>query len=190
MHLSENAKEWIKDIVIAVVIAVVILQFIMPTIVREHSMENGFHEGDYLFVAKKAYSFGGEPKRGDVIVFQSDLDLNARGSKKLLIKRIIGLPGDTVAIVDGITYVNDTAIIDTFTKDGYTVGDMDAVTVPEGCLFCMGDNRQNSADSRDSRIGFVSMDRVKGKAVVRLFPFSRFGGLYKNLEETNLVDLK
>jgi len=190
MHLSENAKEWIKDIVTAIIIAVVVLQFIMPTIVREHSMENTLNEHDYLFVSKKAYTWFGEPQRGDIIVFQSALLNEQTGKDKLLIKRIIALPGDTISIHDGVTYVNGEAVVDTFTKDGYTLTEMPEQTVPENCLFCMGDNRQNSADSRDARIGCVDMDLVKGKAVVRLWPLSGFGSVYKNLEGSNIKDIQ
>lgn len=173
--LSADAKEWIKDILCAIILAAIILQFVMPTVVREHSMENTLQENDYLFVSKKAYTwFGGTPSRGDVIVFQSDLPLTAN-TNKLLVKRIIGVAGDTVAIRGGITYINGKAIDESFTKDGYTLGDMDEVTVPENKLFCMGDNRQNSGDSRDSRIGMVDVSTVKGKVVFRLFPFKSFG---------------
>lgn len=173
--LSEDAREWIKDILCAVLLAAVILQFIMPTVVREHSMENTLQENDYLFVSKKAYTwFGGNPSRGDIIVFQSNLPFTSN-TNKLLVKRIIGVEGDSVAIKDGITYVNGKPLTEDFTKDGYTLGDMDPVIVPANSLFCMGDNRQNSGDSRDSRIGFVDVSTVKGKVVFRLFPFSSFG---------------
>ena len=173
--LSADAKEWIRDILAAVIIAFIILQFVMPTVVREHSMENTLQENDYLFVSKQSYKlFGGAPSRGDVIVFESNLPLTAK-TNKLLVKRIIAVAGDTIYIRDGITYVNGKPLDEPYTKDGYTRGDMDQVTVPENCLFCMGDNRQNSGDSRDSRIGFVDVASVKGKVVFRLFPFKSFG---------------
>lgn len=179
--MSENLKEWIKDIVLAIVIAVLILQFIMPTIVREHSMEGTLQSSDYLFVSKKSYKWFGQPERGDIIVFQSSL-IRENGDNKLLVKRIIGLPGDTVEIKDGNVILNGEVLEEKYTKDGYTDGYMEKVTVPEGCLFVMGDNRQNSADSRDSRIGFVDQKTVKGKVVLRLFPLNKFGGVYKNMK--------
>ncbi len=97
MKLSENIIEWIKDIAIAVLAAILILQFIQPTIVQEHSMENTLHENDYVFVSKQSYKIFGSPQRGDIIVFNSALT-TVSGSKKMLVKRIIGLPGDTVEI--------------------------------------------------------------------------------------------
>lgn len=178
MKLSENAKEWIKDLGIAVVCAVVLLQFIQPTIVREHSMENTLVENDYLFVSKQAYKlFGNDPATGDIIVFKSELT-TATGQNKLLIKRVIAVGGDTIAIHGGVVYHNGEALDEEYTKDGYTNTEMDEITVPEGYVFAMGDNRQNSADSRDSRIGCVEEGLILGKAVVRLFPFNKFGGLY------------
>ena len=96
-------KEWIKDILIAIVIAVVVIQFIKPTIVKESSMEPNFYENDYLFVSKQSYRFS-EPKRGDVVVFHSSL-VQENGDEKLLIKRVIGLPGETIDISDGKVYI-------------------------------------------------------------------------------------
>lgn len=175
--LSENAKEWIKDILIAIVVAFLVLQFIKPTIVQEHSMENTLHPNDYLFISKQSYRLFGDPQRGDIIVFHSSLT-TADGSEKLLVKRIIAIPGDTISITGGVVYINGEPQEEAYTKDGYTNTEMDEITIPEGKLFCMGDNRQNSRDSRDSAIGLVDESLVLGKAVLRLFPFSRFGGLY------------
>ena len=175
--LSENAKEWIKDILIAIVVAFLVLQFIKPTIVQEHSMENTLQPNDYLFISKQSYRLFGDPQRGDIIVFHSVLT-TADGAEKLLVKRIVALPGDTISITGGVVYINGEPQDEPYTKDGYTNTEMDEITIPDGKLFCMGDNRQNSRDSRDSMIGLVDEDDVLGKAVLRLFPFSRFGGLY------------
>ena len=175
--LSENAKEWIKDILIAIVVAFLVLQFIKPTIVQEHSMENTLVANDYLFISKQSYRLFGDPQRGDIIVFHSSLT-TSDGSEKLLVKRIIAIPGDTISITGGVVYINGEPQDEPYTKDGYTNTEMDEVYVPEGKLFCMGYNRQNSRDSRDSAIGLVDEDDVLGKAVFRLFPFSRIGGLY------------
>ena len=166
-------KEWIKDIIIALVLGILILQLVKPTIVKEHSMEPTLHENDYIFLSKQAYFFG-EPEHGDIIVFHTDL-VQKNGKEKLLIKRIIGLPGDTLAIYDGVVYRNGEALKEEYTLDGYTSSTMAEVTVPEGCVFVMGDNRQNSIDSRDSSVGFLDLDLVVGKAVFRLYPFSDIG---------------
>lgn len=175
--LTENVKEWIKDILIAVAISVVIMQFIKPTIVREHSMEETLKENDYILLSRQAYGLFGEPQRGDIVVFESDLKMQD-GSNKLLVKRIIAIPGDTISIEDGWVIVNDQQVKEDYTKDGYTASEMEEVSIPDGYLFAMGDNRQNSMDSRDSRVGLISLDTVIGKAFFRLYPFSKVGGLY------------
>ena len=140
-------------------------------------MENTLHENDYIFVSRQAYSLFGEPDQGDIIVFQSELKTES-GGEKLLVKRIIAVPGDTIAIQDGQVILNGQPLEESYTKDGYTASEMEEITVPEGYLFAMGDNRQNSMDSRDSRVGMVPVGSVMGKAFFRLYPFSQIGGLY------------
>ncbi len=175
--MSENAKEWIKSIIMAIVLAAICLCFVQPVIVREHSMENTLHSKDFLIVSKQTYGlFGGAPQRGDIIVFKSDL-MQENGSKKLLIKRVIALPGETIEIRHGDVYINGEILQEDYLKDGYTTSEMPEVKVPADEYFCMGDNRQNSADSRDSRIGTVHESLIFGKAVVRLFPFNKIGTL-------------
>lgn len=172
-----NILIWVRDIAIALLIAVLIMQFIKPTIVRQSSMENTLHQNDYIFLSKQAYSFG-TFKQGDIVVFHSSLPRDDTGGTKNLIKRIIGLPGDRVAIADGKVSINGEPIDESYTKDGFTAGEMDEVTVPADKLFVMGDNRQNSEDSRSPEVGFVAEDQVVGKAFFRLFPFNKIGSLY------------
>lgn len=162
-------KTVIKDIVIAAVIAVVVIQFVRPVIVRESSMEPTLNENDYLFTFCQSYRFG-EPEYGDIVVFESDLTTE-NGSEKLLIKRVIGLPGDTITVKDNSVYRNGTLIYEEYIKEqGVCPGDI-TVEVPDGHLFVMGDNRLVSLDSRYEEVGCVDIDDVKGKAVYRLFPF-------------------
>ena len=97
--------ELIKDVIIAVVIALVIIQFVKPTIVMESSMEPNFYQGDYLFVYRMAYKFSATPEKGDVIIFKSDLQTE-KGDKKLLIKRVVGVPGDEISIHNGKVLIN------------------------------------------------------------------------------------
>ena len=170
---------WVRDIAIAILIAFVITRFVTPTIVQEHSMQDTLDNHDYLFMYKMAYKFGSEPEYGDIVVFRSDI-LAEDGSKKLLIKRVIAVGGDTVAVKDGIVYRNGEALDEPYTKDGYTTGAMDETVVPEGTLFLLGDNREVSVDSRSPEVGFVSENRLVGKAIFRLFPFNKIGGIYSN----------
>lgn len=166
-------KEWIKDIAIAVVLGLLILQLVKPTIVKEHSMMPSLNENDYIFLSKQSYRLH-EPERGDIIVFHTDL-LQANGQEKLLIKRIIGISGDVISISDGTVYRNGEALSEPYTLEGVTVSEMEEVEVPEDCLFVMGDNRQNSIDSRDDSVGCIEEDRILGKAFFRLYPFDQIG---------------
>lgn len=168
-------KEWIKDIAIALIIALVVVQFIKPTIVKESSMEPNFYENDYLFVSKQAYRFN-EPQRGDVVIFHSSL-VQENGDEKLLIKRVIGLPGETIDIREGHVYINGEMLDESFTMDGTTYGLIEGMVIPEDQYFCMGDNRDVSIDSRDEAVGCVDIEQMVGKAVFRLFPFSEFGSI-------------
>lgn len=165
--------EWVKEIIIAVIIACIIMTFVKPIIVRQRSMEPTFSNGDYIFVSRQAYNLFGDPQRGDVIIFHSELKTDD-GKDKNLIKRIIGLPGDTVEIVGGYVYLNGEKLDETYVKVQGISGQMDEIVVPDGELFCLGDNREVSQDSRDAAVGCVDQDQVLGKVFVRIYPFSQF----------------
>ncbi len=175
--LKKNLLYLLRDIAVAVVAIVIVLQFIRPTIIFEHSMENTLHPDDYVFLAKQAYTFG-DIKFADIVVFESDL-IDEHGTEKNLIKRVIGLPGDVIAIHDDAVYRNGERLEEPYTKDGITIGEMAPVTIPKDSYFMLGDNREKSKDSRDASVGFISEDRIKGKVIFRLFPLSTAGSLYK-----------
>jgi signal peptidase I len=166
-------KEWIRDILIAVAVAVVIMQFIKPTIVKEHSMEPTLYENNYIFLSKQQYRFS-DVKHGQIVVFRSDMETE-NGEEKLLIKRIIAVPGDKLAISDGNVYLNGEPFVESYTKEAFTTGHVEEMEIPEGKVFVMGDNRQNSLDSRDGRVGLVNIDQILGMAFFRVFPFDQFG---------------
>lgn len=169
-------KGLIKDVVIALVIVLVVTAVIKPTIVKEHSMDPTLHENNYLLINKLAYKFG-EVERGDIIVFESDLE-SEKGDHKLLIKRVIGLPGETITIQGGEVYINGVMQQEDYLNDGTTSGEIIDYVVPEGEYFVMGDNRLVSIDSRSEEVGCVPEDAIMGKAFVRLYPFNKIGGLY------------
>lgn len=167
-------KAWIKDITIAILIALAILVFIKPTIVKERSMEPTLHNNDYLFVSKQSYKLFGNPERGDIIVFHTALETDD-GREKMLIKRVIGVPGDVVELFNGMVFVNGVVLEEDYILEPYTMPH-DAGTyfeVPEGYVFAMGDNRGVSLDSRYADVGYVAIDDIMGKAFVRLFPFNK-----------------
>jgi signal peptidase I len=170
-------KEWIRDIVIAVAVAVLVMQFIKPTIVKEHSMEPTLYENNYIFLSKQQYTFA-DIERGQIVVFRSGFETE-NGADKLLIKRVIALPGDTIAISEGSVYLNGESLVEPYIKEPFTGGYVEEITVPDGRVFVMGDNRQSSLDSRDDRVGLISTDTIVGMAFFRVFPFNRFGFLNK-----------
>lgn len=172
--MKKEIFEWVKTILISLVIALVITTFVKPTVVKNHSMSHTLEENDFLMINRLLYKRG-EPQRGDIIVFESPL-LTATGQEKLLIKRVIALPGDEIVIQDGQVFIDGDPLYETYLEDGYTLGYVDMI-VPEGQMFVMGDNRNNSLDSRDQALGLVEKEDLVGKAFLRLYPFSRFGRL-------------
>ncbi|SMP39201.1 signal peptidase I [Anoxynatronum buryatiense] len=170
--MKQEIIEWVKTILISLVIALIITTFVKPTIVKNHSMSHTLEENDFLMINRLLYRRS-EPNDGDIIVFRSPLT-TATGQEKLLIKRIIALPGDEIVISEGQVYINGNSLEEPYLEDGYTLGDISMV-VPEGKLFVMGDNRNNSLDSRDQMLGLVDEEDIIGKAFLRLYPFNRFG---------------
>lgn len=166
-------KELIRDIIIAAVIAFIVIQFVRPVVVHETSMTDTLQPGDYLLMNKQIYR-NNEAQRGDIVVIHSDLKQD-NGREKLLIKRVIGLPGDTVFIKDNSVYINGELLHEDYIREqGVVPGDID-ITVPEGEYFVMGDNRGNSIDSRYEEVGCVSQADLVGKAFFRLYPFKNIG---------------
>ncbi len=170
-------KSLLVDIVIAILLASAVLYFIRPTIVKQTSMENTLHPNDYMIMYRQAYR-SKTPERGDIIIFQSDLEDEETGLDKLLIKRVIGLPGDEIEIIDDQLFINGKYYEEDYLKDGYTPAfeiplEGESYIVPEDSYFCMGDNRVGSIDSRRAEVGCVKFDQIVGKVVLRLFPFNR-----------------
>ena len=162
-------KAWFRDIIIACIIAFAVMQFVKPTIVKESSMQPTLYENNYIFLSKQAYKFS-SPKRGDIIVFHTALKTQD-GQEKLLIKRVIGLPGDVISVAEGHVYLNDDLLEEPYLLEEDTPGAIESARVPEGELFVMGDNRRVSVDSRSETVGFVPIEEVVGKAFFRLYPF-------------------
>lgn len=167
--------DWLKALSIAAVIVILLQAFVFQlSTVKSISMQPTLFEREWLFVNKIAYDFG-HPRRGDVIILK---DPSEDGDKKrLLVKRVIGVPGDSLEVKDGQLYVNGELQVEPYTDSEIEDGDFKAVTVGEGHYFVMGDNRHLGA-SKDSRIfGEVDEKAIKGKAELILWPITRWGSL-------------
>lgn len=177
MGKKKFIKEYIEPIVIAVLIALFIRAFIVQAFkIPSSSMEPTLLVGDHLLVSKFIYGIRipytdikffqyKKPQRGDIIVF-----IYPKDRKKDFIKRVIGTEGEKVAIHHNKIYINEKLIDDPwghFTMPRSTIEDYGPVKVPESSLFVMGDNRDNSQDSRFW--GFVKINEVKGKAFIIYF---------------------
>lgn len=158
--------EWIKSIIIAVIIALFIRAFIVEIFVVEgRSMLPTLEHHERLIVNKMVYRFK-EPSYGDIVVFSYSPDRD-------FIKRIIAKGGDTIKVKNQVVYRNGEPLEEEYVNDK-PVLDFGPVTVPRNHVFVMGDNRNNSMDSRESEVGFISMERLKGKAVVVFWPLEKF----------------
>lgn len=138
-----EAYEWIRDIIIALLIAGTILLFFKPIVVKQESMQPTFYSNDYVIVSRQAYNLFGDVERGDVIVFKSDL-VDENGEQKHLIKRVIAVGGDTIEIRDGYVYLNGEMLDEPYVAEEGISGEMGSVTVEEGKMFVMGDNRRSA----------------------------------------------
>lgn len=167
----KEALGWIKDIVIALLIAALILTFFKPIVIQQESMQPSFYANDYVIVSKQAYKLFGDIDRGDVIIFRSTL-LDDAGNEKKLIKRVIGLPGDTIEISGGYVIRNGEVIQEDYLAEPAMSGEMEEITVEEGKVFVMGDNRRVSQDSRSPEVGQVDQDDIVGKVVMRVLPLN------------------
>ena len=166
--LGEEIKDWIVSIAIAVVLAFFIRYFIVELyLVDGPSMRPTLQSAERLVVNKFIYRFR-PPERGEILVFRYPRD-----PSRDFIKRVIAVPGDTIEIRDGRVYVNAALLNEPYILSK-TRGNYPLATVPDEHIFVMGDNRNNSEDSRFADVGFVPFDLIKGKAMLVFWPVSQF----------------
>lgn len=190
-------------IAIAFILALLLKTFLIQAFyIPSASMEPTLEVGDRVLVNKVVYELR-DPHRGEIVVFTKDdgqpaepqgniferflrslssgLGVAPSGEKDY-IKRIIGLPGDTIEMRDGVVRVNGVALPEAPTTEGGYLAERDPndfgpATVPDGQYFMMGDNRQNSSDSRFPQLGTIPRDDIIGRAFVTIWPFSRLDTL-------------
>lgn len=158
--------EYIKMIIFVVVVVLIVNNFLLINArVPSESMEKTIMTGDRFFGNRLAYLFD-DPERFDIVVFKYPDD-----ESQLFVKRVIGLPGETVEIKGGKVYINgsETPLDDSFTPETPT-GDYGPYVVPDGSYFMLGDNRNHSGDSRFWKQPYVEKEKIVGKAIFRYFP--------------------
>lgn len=166
--------DFLETIVVSLAIfAVVYIFLFQPHQVDGRSMEPNFHNGEYILTDKLSYRIH-PPKRGDVVVFHSPQD-----ERVDFIKRIVGVPGDTLEVSGGHVYLNGTRLEEDYINDpgqvlaGRFMHEDQSIEVTDGHYLVMGDNRLHSSDSREW--GLVTTAEIVGRAFFRYWPASEFG---------------
>lgn len=162
-------------VIIAYVFASIVTNFVVhPTKVEGESMESTLTNGDTVLIQKMSYHFS-DPQRYDVVVFP----VPYYNSDTKYIKRVIGLPGETVQIIEGKIYINGNELKDDIYGKDDTIADpgdaADPITLADDEYFVLGDNRNMSTDSRSSYVGLIRRKNIIGKAQMRILPFSKIG---------------
>ena len=198
--VGQEILSWVLTILVAVVAALVIRSVIFePVRVDGESMDDTLANGEIMFVSKFDYSstwlclpwqsneskenatritFGGDPQRFDVVICRYP----GRGDTNF-VKRVVGLPGDTIQLIDGYLYINDEKYDEPYINDEYRSGRLNTFgpyTVPEGKYFVMGDHRNNSNDSRS--VGPIERNMIVGHVRQVVYPFGQWRGVPNGLD--------
>lgn len=173
LTMGQELYQTLQSLVGIVLVIIFLFIFVVRvTVVDGASMENTFHHGDMVLTWTLGYS----PDQGDVVVLTQK-----SYSDQSIIKRVVATEGQTVDIdySTGTVYVDGEPLDEPYIKEGmrmpYFGEGVNHVTIPEGCIFVLGDNRNNSSDSRDPDIGIVDERSVIGRAVFIVFPLADFG---------------
>ena len=171
---KEKIKKILKELYPYVIIVVVVVLFrtfiATPVRVDGSSMDSTLKDGDILILNKLNNNY----ERFDVVVVEVSID----GRKSKLVKRIIGLPGESIKYEDNELYINDKVVDDVAIErtSDFTLEEIYNVdSIPDNYYFVMGDNRNNSRDSRDYTVGLISEENIIGTTTIRLFPFNKIG---------------
>lgn len=166
---------WVLTFAFAILAALLIKNYIIINAnVPSGSMENTIMTGDRLIGNRLAY-LNKNPQRGDIIIFHYP-----DNEEEIYVKRVIGLPGESISIMDGKIYINgsETPLVEPYLKEEWTVATGPyTFEIPQGCYLVMGDNRNDSWDARYWTNQYVQEDKILGKAVFTYWPFADFGKL-------------
>ncbi|OGO77327.1 MAG: signal peptidase I [Clostridiales bacterium GWB2_37_7] len=165
----DEILSWVKMIVSAFVIAIVLRTFVFQmALVNQISMNPTLYEGQMLMISKINYLVG-NPQRGDIVVLKDDVE------NKLLIKRVIGLPGEEIQVQNGKVYIDSKELEPDYTSFPTYASTQEAWNLSQGEYFVLGDNRERSRDSRSEDVGLISRNNIIGKAVFRIWPLNKLG---------------
>ena len=163
-ELIDDALNWARIVFSMLLFTLILLNFVIVNASVHHfSMEYTLSDGDRIIAFRLAYLLS-QPEMYDIIVLNRQPDDDV-----LYIKRVLGTSGDSVVISNGLVYVNDVRARDNFVR-GNPAENFGPVVVPYGHVFVLGDNRNNSIDSRHWPEIFISVDMINGRAMLRYFP--------------------
>ena len=172
--LKKEILSWIWIIVVAAAIAFFLNTFIIANSrVPSGSMENTIMTGDRVIGSRLSYRLH-DPERGDIAIFHFPDDPTG---KTLYVKRVIGLPGETVDIENGQVFIDGEALDEPYIREPMIPEEPMHFEVPKGCYFMMGDNRNYSSDARYWRNHYVEKDQIIAKVLFRYFPFTEIAWL-------------
>ena len=168
---KKAALMWVFEIAVVLLLAAVVSIFFCQSVVmQEGSMEPTLKTGQEFLINKVSYKLG-EPKRGDIIVFKKD----AKEHSSLHIKRIVGLPGEKIQIKDGVLYIDGNAYKEEYPQISNPGLAEQQITLGKNEYFVLGDNRNNSEDSRFANVGNVKYSSIIGRIWAISSPFGRMG---------------
>lgn len=161
-QLLKLLKELLPYIIIIIVVIIIRTFIFTPVVVNGPSMMNTLHNGDVMILDKIGMKLGGI-KRFDIVVIQT--------GKTKIIKRVIGMPGETISYHDNKLYINGKEVSDSHSNE--ITYDFEEVKIPDGEYYVLGDNRTDSVDSRI--LGTIPKNEILGHATFIIYPFNRFG---------------
>lgn len=172
---KNNKREWIESLTIILIVMFINIFIFGITTVRGESMNPTLSNNDRLLLKKYGATLEIEKyHRDDMVVFKSPLEKD----KRLFIKRIIGLPGDKINISNGDVFVNNKCIEETYIENNSYTEELfygNNFIVPEGEVFVVGDNRSRGGSNDSRSFGSIHLENIKGKVMLRVFPFNKFG---------------